>query len=144
MTAIVGTHPDFASIAEGDAIPPVSLHLTYTKVALIPMATWDLFPGHHDPAYAHSQGQKDIYLNTGIFQGFADRVVTDWSGPATFIARRKITMVGSVYPGDTLTGSGRVKRKYVEAGKAKVDLDVELTTEKGRAVMVETTIILPS
>jgi hypothetical protein len=125
-------------ITDGQELPPVTLDVTYEKVVMTPMATWDLFPGHNDPFYAQCQGQKSIYLNTVALQGFADRVATDWAGPATFIARRKMTMKASVYPGGTLTGTGRVVAQAIENGLA-----IRLTTQEAEVCSVETTILLP-
>ena len=137
------TYASFAAIAEGDAVPPITLAFDFTKVAMVPFGTWDFFAGHHDPAAARAQGQKDIFLNTGAFQGIADRIVTDWTGPATFIARRKMQIVGSVYPGDTLTGGGTVTRKYSENGQDKIDVALEMITDNGgRVCIVETTAVL--
>jgi acyl dehydratase len=132
-----------ARVAAGDPVPQISLAVTYEKVAMTPMATWDLFPGHHDPFFAHSQGQKSIYLNTVVLQGFADRVVTDWAGPAAFIARRKMVMKASVYPGDELTGSGRVIACVVRNGQRQIELAIQLRTQSGVVCDVETTLVLP-
>jgi acyl dehydratase len=128
---------------EGQELPPITLEVTYEKVVMTPMATWDLFPGHNDPFYAQGQGQKSIYLNTVVMQGFADRVATDWAGPATFIARRKMVMKASVYPGDTLTGTGRVVASSIEDGWRRVDLSITLATQEAEVCSVETTILLP-
>lgn len=135
--------PSDASIAEGEQLPEISLLVTYEKIVMTPMATWDLFPGHNDPFFAQSQGQKSIYLNTVVLQGFADRVATDWAGPAAFIARRKMVMKASVYPGDVLTGSGRVVRSEVRDGKRCIDLAIQLRTQSANVCDVETTIHLP-
>jgi len=133
---------DFEIVA-GQELPSVTLDVTYEKVVMTPLATWDLFPGHNDPFYAQGQGQKSIYLNTVVLQGFADRVATDWAGPAAFIARRKMVMKASVYPGDTLTGTGRVVAAVIEDGRRKIDLAIRLATEEAEVCNVETTILLP-
>lgn len=135
--------PSDASIAEGDQLSQISLLITYEKIVMTPMATWDLFPGHNDPFFAQAQGQKSIYLNTVVLQGFADRVATDWAGPAAFIARRKMIMKASVYPGDVLTGSGRVVRSEVRDGKRCIDLAIQLRTQSAIVCDVETTLHLP-
>lgn len=129
-------------IAAGDRLPDIALRVTYEKVVMTPMATWDLFPGHHDPFFAQRQGQKSIYLNTVVLQGFADRVATDWAGPAAFIARRKMVMKASVYPDDVLTGSGYVVRCETRDGKRHVELAIQLRTQAAIVCEVETTILL--
>lgn len=130
-----------AEVRAGDVLPEIALDVTYEKVAMTPLATWDLFPGHHDPFYAQSQGQKSIYLNTVVLQGFADRVATDWAGPAAFIARRKMVMKASVYPGDRLVGSGRVVRCDAQAGTSRIELAIELRTGSAVVCDVEITIV---
>jgi hypothetical protein len=134
--------PDAARITEGDQLPQISLAVTYEKVAMTPMATWALFPGHHDPFFARSQGQKSIYLNTVVLQGFADRGATDWAGPAAFIARRRMVMKASVYPGDVLTGSGRVIACAMNNGQQQIELAIQLRTQSGVVCDVETTLVL--
>ena len=137
------TLPTPVRAAAGDLLPEISLEVTYEKVIMTPMATWDLFPGHNDPFYAQRQGQKSIYLNTVALQGIADRVATDWAGPAAFIARRKMVMKASVYPGDTLIGSGRVVRSETREGKRNIELSIQLRTQSGVVCDVETTLLLP-
>ncbi|WP_156681308.1 MaoC/PaaZ C-terminal domain-containing protein [Sphingomonas profundi] len=130
-------------VTAGDILPEISLRVTYEKIVMTPMATWDLFPGHSDPFFAQQQGQQSIYLNTLALQGFADRVATDWAGPATFVARRKMVMKASVYPGDTLTGSGRVVGHAVEGGRRRIDLVIRLATQAGTVCDVQSSILLP-
>jgi acyl dehydratase len=129
---------------EGATIPPIVLNVSYEKVAMVSMATWDLFPGHNDPNYAAVQHQKTIYLNTIVLQGFADRVLTDWAGHMTSVVRRKLMMTGSVYAGDTLTGKGRTERVYRDDdGRFKIDVSISLTTQDGPVCAILSTAILP-
>lgn len=120
------------AVAEGADLPEVELPISYAKVIAIPGATWDFFPGHHDPFYAREQGQETIYLNTMFFSGFLDRIVTDWAGGHTFIRARELAMTGSVYAGELLVGRGRVAAKRVEPGGLRVlDVTVSALNENG-------------
>lgn len=129
-------------IAVGLELPEIALDVTYEKVVMTPLATWDLFPAHNNPFYAQRQGQKSIYLNTVALQGFADRVATDWAGPDAFIARRKMVMKASVYPGDVLTGSGRVVGTARERDRHRIELAIQLRTQAATVCDVETTLFL--
>jgi len=132
-------------IAEGDDVTRVEMAVPYEKVIHNAAATWDFFPGHHNPEYARSQGQKTIFISTLFFQGFADRVVTDWAGPLTFITRRKIMMRGSVYAGDTMYGEGKVTRTYVDAGgRHLVDVEVVIGNQDGPQCPVSITAAIPT
>jgi acyl dehydratase len=109
--------------------------VTYRNVAMGVAATMDYFRGHHDPAFAVGQGQRDVYLMTPVFQGLMDRCVTDWLGPETFVMRRTMRMTGSVYPGDTL----RIQGASVDAAGAETTVDISMdvggtTVCRGRIV----------
>jgi acyl dehydratase len=120
------------AVSEGDALPELPLPISYARVIAIPAATWDFFPGHHDPFYAKEQGQETIYLSTMFYSGFLDRIVTDWAGPYAFIRARELTMTGSVYAGEKLTGRGEVRAKRVEPnGMRVIDVQVSARSDGG-------------
>jgi acyl dehydratase len=130
-------------IAEGDDLTPVVLDVTHGRVATLVAATWDPFPGHHDPAYAKAQGQKDIYLNTMLLSGFVDRVALGWAGPNWFLRRRAMRMLGSVYPGDVLTGTGTVANVSSNPdGATEVVVSVVGSTNAGPCITAEITLRL--
>ncbi len=120
--------------------PPVELpqvvdEIDYQRVVMNCAATWDYFPGHFDPGYAETHGHRTIFVNTMHLAGFADRIATDWAGPGSRVVRRKMTLVGSIYAGDTMVGRGRVvaKRSDTSADPARhlLDLHIEVTNQHG-------------
>ncbi|HET9876813.1 MAG TPA: MaoC/PaaZ C-terminal domain-containing protein [Mycobacterium sp.] len=133
--------------------PPVELpevvdEIAYQRVVMNVAATWDYFPGHYDPAYAESQGHRTIFVNTMHLAGFADRVATDWAGPYSRVLRRKMTLAGSIYAGDTMVGRGRVVAKRcdtsVDPPRYLVDLQIEVTNQHGELCCpVELTLQVP-
>ena len=144
MTASTETSsPAFADIEVGAEIPAVSVPITHTRICINAAATWDWFPGHHDPEYARSQGQRDIYLSTLFYHGFVDRGLNDWAGPDALIRRRTISMLKSIYPGQTATLTGTVVAKREEDGRQLVDLDLVVSSEEGPCVPAEATVELP-
>ena len=130
-------------ISEGEELPRVEMHVPFEKVILDAAATQDYFPGHHNPAYARHQGQKNIYLNTMAIEGFIDRVATDWAGPHTFIRKRTMNMRASIYAGDTMTGEGKVEKHYELEGRNLVDISIIISTESGPCVPAQLTLELP-
>ena len=116
-------------------LPEVVDEITYQRVVMNSGSTWDYFPGHFDPAYAESQGQPTIFVNTMHLAGFADRVATDWAGPASRVVRRKMRLTGSIYAGDTMVGRARVVAKRcdttVDPPRHLVDLQIELVNQHG-------------
>lgn len=149
MDGIDYTQRWFEDISEGDELPSVEDHLSYRRVIMTPGATWDYFPGHHDPEYARAQGQPTIYLNSMHVMGFVDRLVTDWAGPATFLVRRRVRLHYSLYAGDTAVGAGRVvaKRRVEQAGRVRhlVDFEFGVSNQHGvRCASAWITAALPS
>ncbi|HTK62921.1 MAG TPA: hypothetical protein VL595_11105 [Pseudonocardia sp.] len=133
----------YAEVSVGDEIPPVSLPITHKRVCMNAASTWDWFPGHHEPDYARAQGQRNIYLSTLFYHGFVDRGLNDWAGPDALIRRRKISMIKSIYPGQTATLTGKVVGKREENGRQLVDLELLVSSEEGPCVPSEATVELP-
>ncbi len=131
-------------ISEGDVVTTVTMDVPFERVILDAAATQDYFPGHHNPAYARHQGQKEIYLNTMAIEGFIDRVATDWAGPHTFIRKRQMQMRSSIYAGDTLRGDGTVEKCYEDDGRHLVDVKINISTDSGLCVPAVLTLELPA
>lgn len=133
----------WSEVKAGDILPSIELPVEYARIILNAASTWDYFPGHHNPAYARAQGQPDIYASTIFFHGFIDRLITDWGGPSTFIRRRRMRMVASVHPGDTMRASGQVLRHYRDETGGLADLDIRIDTARGLCVPASATVRLP-
>ncbi|OBK79731.1 MaoC/PaaZ C-terminal domain-containing protein [Mycobacterium sp. 1274761.0] len=108
--------------------------ISYQRVVMNPGATWDYFPGHFDPDYAESHGHPTIFVNTMHLAGFIDRIATEWAGPYSRVVRRKVSIVGSIYAGDSMIGRGRVAAKRCEgAGDTQrhlVDLEIAIFNQR--------------
>lgn len=132
-------------VAEGYRFSVPLMHVSYRHLINHVGAGRDYMRGHHDPTYAHEQGQRDIYPNTLFHQSMVDRVMTDWAGPRSFIARRKIAMRGSIYPGDDLRGEAEVVKRHVDAhGRHRVELRIALVTQAALVCEAEGSLALPS
>ena len=88
-------------------LPEVVDEISYQRVVMNAGATWDYFPGHYDPQYAEKNGHPGIFVNTMHLAGFVDRIANDWAGPYSRVVRRKISLLGSIYAGDSMVGRGR-------------------------------------
>jgi acyl dehydratase len=130
-------------VRDGETLPEVRMEVTLRRCVLDAAATRDYFPGHHDRDYARYQNVRDVYLNTMFFHGFVDRVGGEWAGPAAWLARRRLEMVAPVCVGDTMRTEGRVLRRYEEDGRALVDVEIRVFTEKGLSTKAVLTYALP-
>jgi len=112
-------------------LPEVVDEIDYQRVVMNAGATWDYFPGHFDPLYAESDGHPTIFVNTMHLAGFVDRIATQWAGQYSRVVRRKVTLAGSIYAGDSMVGRGRVIGKRREGSGDLVDLEITVTNQRG-------------
>lgn len=120
--------------ASGERLPEARLRLTVTRTAaMIPAGTRDLFPGHHDQAYARSQGAADVYVNTMFLHGFVDRVGKAWAGPDAWLERRTLQMHAPACVGTTLRTDGRVTSHHLSHGRRVAEVAIAVLADDALA-----------
>ena len=109
-------------------LPETVDEVSYQRVVMNAGTTWDYIPWHYDPDYARSHGHPTIFVNTMHLAGFIDRMATDWAGPYSRVVRRKVTLQGSIYAGDSMVGRGRVidKRRETSGATSRYLVDLEI------------------
>jgi acyl dehydratase len=105
--------------------------ISYERVVMNAGATWDYVPWHFDPVYAQSHGNPGIFVNTMHLAGFVDRIATEWAGPYSRVVRRKATLLGSIYAGDSMVGRSRVIDKRRDDTRHLVDLEIAVYNQRG-------------
>jgi acyl dehydratase len=129
------TQRDWDNVEVGERLPLFEDVLTFTRVASAPAATLDWYPLHHDPEFARANGQPGVVLSTVQLMGLVDRVVTDWAGPTTFVRRREIRLLHSVFACDVLFCTGTVTAKddrdLRTDARGWVSVDVEVKNADG-------------
>jgi len=130
----------WADVREGDELPGFSLELTATRMVLQVSGTQDVYPVHHDPAFARAAGHPDIFLNTAFIRGCLCRLLTDWVGPEGFLKSLSFQMRKPNLMGETISVRGRVKRKRPEG---RVDVEAWIETPEGVTVASTATVLLP-
>jgi acyl dehydratase len=123
--------------------PRVVGPLTRTDFVRYQGASGDMNPIHHDEEFAKRAGYS-APLAVGMFQaGVLNAWATDWLGPEN-VRRTRIRWKEQVWPGDVLTFTGKIARKYEEDGVGKVDLELVCTRQTGGiAVQVWMTFVVP-
>lgn len=115
-------------------LPETVDEISYERVVMNSATTWDYIPWHFDPQYARNNGHPTIFVNTMHLAGFVDRIATAWAGPYSRVVRRKVTLQGSIYAGDSMVGRGRVIDKRRETAGATprylVDLEVGVYNQR--------------
>jgi acyl dehydratase len=134
----------FQDIDENRLPPPrVVGPLTRTDFVRYQGASGDMNPIHHDEEFAKKAGYP-APLAVGMFQaGVLNAWATDWLGPDN-VRRTRIRWKEQVWPGDVLTFTGKIVKKYEEDGIGKVDLELVCTRQTGGvAVQAWMTFVVP-
>jgi hydroxyacyl-ACP dehydratase HTD2-like protein with hotdog domain len=124
---------------------PLSVEVTATTVVLGAIASRDWRPMHHDHRFATERnGVQDIFLNTPNQAAWFERYVTDWTGPRGRIGQMTFRMRSSVFPGDTMTFTGKVTDDSVdEVGCRWITLEVTLAVGDRVATTAEVRVAVP-
>jgi acyl dehydratase len=131
-------------VKEGDELPVHKRGITRTTVIATAVATRDFTPVHHDHEAAQKSGASDIFLNILTTGGFIGKYLTDWSGPEGQLKKIAIRLGATCYPGDTLTSTGKVVKKYVEGDQHLVDVGYNFSVAMGPHAWGTATIALPT
>ena len=124
--------------AEGAAIPPfVVENLTRTDLVRYAGASGDFNPIHHDETFARAAGNPTVFGHGMLTAGLVAKCITDFVGAGN-LRRYKVRFATRVWPGDTITCSGRVTRRYEEVGEARIDGEVTATTQRGETAVTGT------
>jgi acyl dehydratase len=115
-------------------LPETVDEISYERVVMNSATTWDYIPWHFDPHYARNNGHPTIFVNTMHLAGFVYRIATAWAGPYSRVVRRKVTLQGSIYAGDSMVGRGRVidKRRETTGATPRYLVDLEVAVYNQR------------
>jgi len=124
-----------ADVSEGAELPAVTVeNLTRTDLVRYAGASGDFNPIHHDETFAHMAGQPSVFGHGMLTAAFVGRCVTDYVGPAN-LRRFKVRFATRVWPGDTITCTGKVTRKYEADGEHRIDGEVTAVNQKGEVAV---------
>ena len=135
----------FQDVNEGQALPPFVVEkLSRTDLVRYAGASGDFNPIHHDEEFARMAGNPSVFGHGMLTAGFVAKCITDFVGVEN-LRRYKVRFATRVWPGDTITCTGRVIRKYDEAGEHRIDGEVAAVRQTGEvAVTGAFTAALPS
>jgi hypothetical protein len=114
-------------VKEGQELPTVTTDITCTMVIAGAISSRDFTPVHHDRGFAQSVGLKDIFLNNATICGYVGKYLTDWTGPEGELKEISFRIQTPCFPGDTMTKTGKVLKKYTDEGQHLVDVEYTFT-----------------
>jgi acyl dehydratase len=72
--------PAFEELTVGDALPPLTVHLSRAQLVRYAGASGDFNPIHWNPRVAREVGLPDVIAHGMLTMACAGRIVTDWTG----------------------------------------------------------------
>jgi len=144
---MTSTTRPFGSVAIGDELPPLEVHLSRTLIVATAIASRDYQDVHHDHVKARDRGSQDIFMNILTTNGFVGRFVTDWAGPGAVLTDVNIRLGAPNYADDTMVLTGTVSS--VEAsggghGRGAVEISVRGSNSLGDHVTGTVRLLLPT
>jgi hypothetical protein len=134
---------DWHSIKVGDAIAPMHLDVTATRVVAGAIASRDFMPVHHDRAYANSQGAPEIFMNILTDNAYCSRFLTDWAGPNAMVRKIAIRLGVPATAGSTLDFSGEVTATSRAGADGLVEIAFRATNAQGDHLSGTAVLALP-
>ncbi len=133
---------DWPSVKPGDERQFQVADLTRTHFARYAGASGDFNPIHHDQTIAEMAGLPTVF-GMGMFTaGVLSRIPATWFGP-TSIRRYAVRFAARVWPGDTVTFSGKVVRVRDESGMPHVDLELSAVNQRGETLITGEATVRP-
>ena len=130
----------FEDVQVGDKIP-VLVKGPIERIQLVKYAgaSGDFNPIHVDEVYAQAAGMKSVFAHGMLSMAFVGQMLTDWMGLGGELKRFQVRFSAIVWPGDVITSTGAVVRRWEEKGEGQVEVEVEsrsqedTVTVKGKA-----------
>jgi acyl dehydratase len=124
-----------ARINVGDRIPTlVTAPIERIQLVKYAGASGDFNPIHHDQTFAEASGNPTVFAMGMLNASILSRVVTRFAGrPA--VRRYKVRFATRAWPGDDVICTGRVTRKFEEAGEKRVEGELAAVNQRGETLI---------
>ena len=123
---------DFEQVNPGQALPPLTKHVTVEQIRQYAEASGDRNPIHLDETFARSAGLPGVIAHGMLTMAFANQMVTDWLGDRSMLKRLQGRFAGMVVPGDDVTCSGTVASK--DDATRHIVITLVVTNQRGEKV----------
>lgn len=123
------------SVKEGDEYSFVVEDFNRTQFVKYAGAGGDFNPIHHDEKFAEGAGLPEVFGMGLLTAGMLSRIPTEWFGP-TAVQNYKVQFRQRLWPGATVTFSGKVAKTYEKDGVAHADLELGAVNSKGEVLII--------
>ncbi|EMJ99986.1 MaoC family dehydratase [Leptospira sp. WS58.C1] len=122
---------EFDKYEVGQELPPLKVDtVTHAHLVRYAGASGDFNPIHNDPDFARKTGLDGTIAHGMFVMAQIGRLCTSWADQKQ-IKEFGVTFKAMTKPGQTLTCSGKIKRKKEENGEKLLTVAVEAADESG-------------
>ena len=124
----------FEDVHEGTVLPSLTKEITTVQMMMYGAATWDFMRVHYDADYTRQRGFPGPFVDGQMLGAFLAQLVVDWVGNPGALKRLSVRYRNFVFPGDTVTCNGSVRRKYVDGQDHLVECELAAQNQNGEVV----------
>ena len=128
----------YEDVKEGSGITPLVKNPGYVQLVKWANAQGNLGETHYDRDFAKASGLEDVILQGPLLGSFLGQAVEEWAGHVGRIRRYTWRNQNMAYPGDTLTVTGTVAKKWMQDGEGLVECAVELRSQRDDVIVAGT------
>jgi len=135
----------FEDVSEGMDLPVMEKTPTTRTLVQWAGASGDYFELHYDKDFAQSMGFPGPIVHGRLEAAFLTQLLTDWIGEKGEVRKMSVQYRGNAFPGNGMTLSGKVTKKYTEGGENLVECDIWVLNHEGNKITPGSAIVsLPS
>ncbi|MBI4361788.1 MAG: MaoC family dehydratase N-terminal domain-containing protein [Euryarchaeota archaeon] len=117
--------PTWDQVKEGDAVTPlVKGPIHREEIKAYGTASGDTNPIHMDEKMGVAMGLGGVIQHGLRSMAFVSQMLTDWAGSPHALKKIDVQFRGMVRPGDTVTSTAKITRKYQANQQKLVDVDI--------------------
>ncbi len=121
----------FEQVKVGEEIPKFVVEgVTRPDFVRYAGASGDFVPLHYDQTFVEAAGIPTVFAQGMFTAGLLSRAVTDYVGIGA-VRMFKVRFATRVWPGDTVTCTGKVTNKYEKNGEKLIDGELIVLNQKG-------------
>ncbi len=122
----------FEQVEEGQEIPAlVNQPITHTMLVKYAGASGDFNPLHTDPQVGLSMGIGGTIAHGMLIKGFLGHFISDYLGGPGGLRRFGVRFKSMTRHDEVITCSGRITRKFSEAGRNYIEASVQAADQTG-------------
>jgi len=132
----------FEDIEVGANIPALAKNATPRQLVMWAGASGDYYEIHYDKDFALKNMLPGIIIHGALKGAWLGQLLSDWVGDKGIIKKYGVSYRSMDIPGDNLTCTGKVTKKYVEGKDHLIEAEIWLQNSKGEKTTPGTAVVV--